>query len=523
MIQVVFTLPVVVDTSGGNPTLALNSGGTAVYSDGSGTNTLDFTYTVQAFDTSPDLNYVAGGSLVVPSGSSVTDQASGLPAGLTLPAPAGAGSLGANKNLVIDALPAKVTNVTTTSPNGTYQFGAVVTINVGFTKPVVVDTTGGNPTLALNSGGTATYADGSGTNSLTFSYTVGLGDFSPDLDYTSTGALIVPAGSGINDQAIGIAAGLTLPTPGTTGSLEATATLAIDGRPAAPTNVTSSLPDGTYGLGTVIPITVTFSKSVDVTGTPLLALNTGEAAVYTGGDGTFTTLTFSYTVQAADTAADLDYASATALTLNGGSIQDHASNTPAPLTLPAPGTAGSLGFNKNIVVDTAGPTVVAFRVGFGTGQWFDLLSSARFDVPWKVTAIQVVFNKPVTTGNIHSLTGLTARQLTGLGTTTLTWRLSSAVAIGTFATSLESSGPNALKNATGSPIAPFSHAVNVLWGDVNGDRKVDALDEAGVRAAQAGPYQPGSSGYNIFADLSGDGIVNLVDVTIARQRKGTSI
>ena len=35
--------------------------------------------------------------------------------------------------------------------------------------------TGGTPTLTLNDGGTATYTGGSGTNALTFSYTVGAG------------------------------------------------------------------------------------------------------------------------------------------------------------------------------------------------------------------------------------------------------------------------------------------------------------------------------------------------------------
>ena len=34
---------------------------------------------------------------------------------------------------------------------------------------------GGTPTLTLNDGGTATYTSGSGTNALTFSYTVAAG------------------------------------------------------------------------------------------------------------------------------------------------------------------------------------------------------------------------------------------------------------------------------------------------------------------------------------------------------------
>jgi FKBP-type peptidyl-prolyl cis-trans isomerase len=53
---------------------------------------------------------------------------------------------------------------------------------------------------------------------------------------------------------------------------------------------------------------------------------------------------------------DLDYASVNALTLNGGTIVDQASNQAANLTLPAPGAAGSLGANKNIVINASTPT-----------------------------------------------------------------------------------------------------------------------------------------------------------------------
>ena len=42
-------------------------------------------------------------------------------------------------------------------------------------EAVTVNTAGGTPTLTLNDGGTATYTGGSGTNALTFSYTVGAG------------------------------------------------------------------------------------------------------------------------------------------------------------------------------------------------------------------------------------------------------------------------------------------------------------------------------------------------------------
>ena len=99
---------------------------------------------------------------------------------------------------------------------------------------------------------------------------------------------------------------------------------------------------------------------MNVTGTPQLTLETGtsDAVVnFSGGSGS-DTLTFQYTVADGHAANDLDYVDAASLVLNGGAISDAAGNE-AVLTLPAPGTAGSLGFNKSLVVDTAPPTVDA--------------------------------------------------------------------------------------------------------------------------------------------------------------------
>jgi hypothetical protein len=70
------------------------------YSSGSGGATLTFTYTVQAGDTSSDLDYVATTSLALNSGT-IAD-AAGNNATLTLAAPGAANSLGANKAIVID-------------------------------------------------------------------------------------------------------------------------------------------------------------------------------------------------------------------------------------------------------------------------------------------------------------------------------------------------------------------------------------------------------------------------------------
>jgi predicted outer membrane repeat protein len=116
-------------------------------------------------------------------------------------------------------------------------------------------------------------------------------------------------------------------------------------------NVTSPVADGKYIEGNVIPIAIEFSEAVDVTGTPQLTLETGntnQVVDYASGSGT-STLLFEYTVQAGDSSPDLDYISSSALGLNGGAITDSAANH-ANLTLPIPGSAGSLGANKAISI-----------------------------------------------------------------------------------------------------------------------------------------------------------------------------
>ena len=77
---------------------------------------------------------------------------SGQNANLTLPNPGSAGSLGANKNIVINVVQANVNNVTSPKANGTYAVGTAIDITVQFNRLVNVT---GSPHLPLNSGGTA--------------------------------------------------------------------------------------------------------------------------------------------------------------------------------------------------------------------------------------------------------------------------------------------------------------------------------------------------------------------------------
>lgn len=247
-------------------------------------------------------------------------------------------------NVTVVANPA-VTSVAV-PPDDTYVAGESLDFTVKFDQPVTV---GGTPQLSLTIGSktvSANYVSGADSTDLLFRYTVAEGDL--DEDGIAVNALTLNGGSiksGSKD------ADLTLNGVGDTSEVKVDA--------VAPTvaGVTSPHADGTYKAGTLIPIEVMFSEPVIVTGTPQLTLETGEndrTADFKSIDGT--KLTFEYTVQAGDSSTDLDYTSANALVLNGGTIKDSAGNA-AVLTLAEPGAAGSLGANKAIVIDTTAPRI----------------------------------------------------------------------------------------------------------------------------------------------------------------------
>lgn len=94
----------------GTPVLNLETGTVdrnAVYSSGTGTDTLVFTYKVEAGDYSTDLDYKATTSLVL-SGATIMNKGTSVKAITTLAAPGAAGSLGYTSNILVDAVAPKL-------------------------------------------------------------------------------------------------------------------------------------------------------------------------------------------------------------------------------------------------------------------------------------------------------------------------------------------------------------------------------------------------------------------------------
>ncbi len=264
--------------------------------------------------------------------------------------------------VVGDTISPAVLGVSSTAADGAYGAGASIPVTVTFSETVLVT---GTPRLTLETGAAdavVNYSSGSGTAVLAFSYAVAAGHGTPDLDCVSASALALNGGT-IRDSS-GNDAVLTLPAPGAAGSLGANKAIVINTLGPIVTGVDSTAPDAAYGAGGTIPVTVAFSAPVIVTGTPRLTLETGAADAvvnYSSGSGS-ATLTFTYTVAAGHVSPDLDYVSASALALNGGTILDGSDNV-AALTLPPPGSANSLAGHRAIVVDTTLPVAGAVNDG----------------------------------------------------------------------------------------------------------------------------------------------------------------
>ncbi|MEY4164391.1 MAG: hypothetical protein RL419_233, partial [Actinomycetota bacterium] len=310
--------------------------------------------------------------------------------------------------VTIDTTAPTVSLLTFTSDAGTdslYKVGDVVSVTVGFSEAVVVSGTPRIPLVGLSSK-YATYASGSGTTSLVFFYTVASGDVDSDGLAISANALELNSGT-ITDIA-GSAATLTHSAVSTQSAHK------VDGNVPTISNVTSSTSDGTVAVGGTVSIQVTFTEVVTVSGTPQLTLETGStdrAVNYSSGSGT-DTLTFVYTVQAGDSSSDLDYASTSALALNGGSIVDAAGNA-ATLTLASPGAVTSLSANKALVVTSAPTKVVSVRTPVGTA------SGAAFSTQPQVS-LQDVGSNVVTGDSSTVVTATVSSGATLVGTTTAT-------------------------------------------------------------------------------------------------------
>jgi FG-GAP repeat/FG-GAP-like repeat len=314
----------------GTPQLALTIGGAVVqanYLGGSGTNQLSFTYTIQAGQT--DVNGIAIAANALQLNGGTIQDAAGHDAVLTHAAVAD------NANYLVDTTSPEVNQVAITSATGaqnnTLNAGDVVTLTVDMTEVVQVS---GTPQLALTIGGAvvqANYLGGSGTNQLSFTYTIQAGQ--TDANGIAIAANALQLNGGTIQDAAGNDAVLTHQ------AVADNANYLVD---TASPAVSQMLIDVETGEGDIVHVTVNFTEAVSVSGTPQLTVKLGDDTVQatydaqaTANSGSGTSLVFSYLITGGQTYHNGIQIAANSLQLNGGSINDAAGNN-AVLTHPAP-------------------------------------------------------------------------------------------------------------------------------------------------------------------------------------------
>ena len=113
---------------------------------------------------------------------------------------------------------------------------------------------GGTPTLTLNDGGTATYTGGSGTNALTFSYTVGAGQNTAALAATAVNLNAATITDGAGNAANLSLTGLTQSGP------------QIDTTTPTITSLVESPASGDLNAGKTVTLTLNLNEAVTVSG-----------------------------------------------------------------------------------------------------------------------------------------------------------------------------------------------------------------------------------------------------------------
>jgi hypothetical protein len=316
----------------GSPVFKLSDGGTATYQAAASQPSIGllvFSYTVGSADHASNLEVTSlvAGSAKIADSNGVVANLSGMfdqPTGLSINSPLTVTSVAADRS-------------------GEAGTGDTVHITVTLNKPLTLTLAGGDPTLTLNDGATATYDSGlssPATDKLVFDYAVGSGDETPNLAVT---AVNLPTGTTIQDSS------------GNNADFAAAlgASLNLQIGPAFVELVTPSA-TGDATTGQTVELFVDFSQSLTINtlgGSPTLTLNSGASVTATydaaHSDAADGIVAFDYTVGAGDQTPNLEIA---AYNAHGAVIDDSANNVAVDFS-------GAVSFGTGLSVNS--PLVIA--------------------------------------------------------------------------------------------------------------------------------------------------------------------
>ncbi|NQV14682.1 hypothetical protein HQ531_04425, partial [bacterium] len=295
------------------------------------------------------------------------------------------GTLSANTFAIDETVPA-VSSISSTTPDATYGIGDAVNVTITFSENVTLS--GGNLLTNLNSSAQLTETTISNTSTLSQTYTISALDEAADLTVSS---LALSSGSTDLIDAAGNPFDTSLPVS----NLGTTSAIVIDGIVPTVSSITSTSADGSYGVGDVINITVTFSEAVTLSGGNLEVDHDASATdVLITSISASTTGTQNYTVASGDASDDL---TVTALSLSAGSLQDAGGND---VDLTDISGVTNIDDGSNLAIDGADPA--AFTVGTVTVTGGDVLASYWNNTNTGMTvAVPIASDNSLTGGNVQ--------------------------------------------------------------------------------------------------------------------------
>ena len=410
--------------SSGDPQVALTIGSDTRQADLSfsrgtgGITDMHFKYEVQSADRDGNGISIAANAVGL-NGGSIKAAADGTTdATLTHAAVADDSSRKVAGNQVAAPAVSSVYFVGSPKNDNSYQPGETITVQANLDRTVNVT---GSPQLALTIGSRTRYATypsnvaRTGIKVLRFDYEVQQTDRDTD-------------GISIAANAMRLNGGTITATDGTTDAdLSHTAVAADATRTVGAGQVTgpvvsfvwfsSSPASGEYfGQGESLQVTVRFSQSVTVSGTPRVAVTVGSNtrhATYTGSDRSGTELTFAYAVQGTDRDLDGVSIAANALGLNGGTIRKTDATTDAVLTH----TAVAASSRRKVDGKSTAPAVssISFSGSPAAGDTYErgekIQVQVEFDRPLTVTGtpqVALAIGSHTRAAAFSSISGTTA-------------------------------------------------------------------------------------------------------------------
>jgi hypothetical protein len=366
-----------------NPTLAITAdpGATVTIAVGTATPTSFTLGSTGSWSDGYAAASLADGAYTV----TVTETLAGIPAS------------SATLSFTLDRTPPAVTALGT-STTGLVQLGVGKVETITLTMSEVVQVTG-QPTLTLNDGGVAQYLSGSGSKTLTFSYTVAAGQNTTGLAVT---AVNLPGGASVVDS-VGNAANF------------AGALITLPGPVSVETNLTGTGSNITLAGGMQVTATQSINGySVTLDGTAAASAATVDASSATFGS------TFTLAVTGTGSVAQYGSLAAVGSTVNDGLMVTQAGTTGGAATL-AIAISNSAGTNAVAgVFDNAG------TVDAGAGSTIDitgtssaslintgyLISNGMMFLGTAVTGTGVIAigNGPGASGSLEAQAGVSAGQ-----------------------------------------------------------------------------------------------------------------